>query len=424
MNYPYVRGLTILTIVTLTFLSIDKAEATDLTTKTYPDNQAATQIHYRQPFDIDSDLVVSTPPLNLFSQEVDSVMRTDTITKVFVEGVASIDGPVALNQRLAKARAEAMAKWLRKTTSVPGDIISLSARGEDWGMFRELVVADPNIPGRQQVLEIIDSDKSINAKENELRALLGGQTWNYLAKHIFPDMRCAEVTLDVKHRYIVPVPDELVEVEIYEEPAIVEVEEPVETVVQEIVAEEVPVAYEEEWRRRLYIKTDLPYWLMTWANIAVEVDLAKHWSLNIPVYYSTLNYFKRNIKFRTFSFQPGIRYWFKPDNKGVYLEAHYGMGSWNFAFGGKYRYQDHFRKTPTIGGGVAAGYRMPVSSNGRWAMEFGGGVGIYHMSYDKFQNRPNGKLISSHKKTVFFIDNVNVSISYSFPIEKKRGGTQ
>lgn len=414
MNCLYVRGLTILIIVVLTFLTINKAEATDLTTETNPDKEAATLIHFTQPFDIDSHRIVSTPLLTNFSQEVDSIMRVDTITKVFVEGVASIDGSIASNQGLAKARAEAMAKWLRNNTSIPGDIISLIARGEDWPMFRQLVEAETDIPGRQQVLDIIDSDKNITAKEKEIRAVLGGRTWTYLAKHIFPAMRCVEVTLDVKHRFIIPVPEEILEIDFSEETAIEEVE------TEETVTEEIPVSSEEEWRRHFYIKTDLPYWLMTWSNLAFEIDLAPHWSFNLPIYFSAVNYFKHSIKFRTFSFQPGVRYWLNNNNTGVYLEAHYGMGWWNFAFNGDYRYQDHFRKTPTMGGGLAAGYRLPISKSGRWTMEFGGGVGVYRLHYDRFQNRINGKFIDSKSKTVFFIDNINVSIGYSFHIERKK----
>lgn len=383
-------------------------EATDTT---------PTQIHYVQNFEIDSDNIVASKSLRDFSAEVDSILKVDTITHVHITGIASVDGPVSLNDRLARARAAAMKKWLVSTTHVPEDIMTTSARGEDWSMFRSLVVNDPQIPAQARLLQIIDSSSSVNAKETAIRRLDNGNTWRYLAEKVFPLMRCAEVMLDVKHRFLVQLPEEIVETEE------VVVEETVEEPVEEVAIEpEVPVIPVDEWRRRFYIKTDLPYWLMTWSNLAFEVDLAPHWSFNLPIYFSAVNYFKKTIKFRTFSFQPGIRYWLKGENKGVYLEAHYGMGWWNFAFDGTYRYQDHFRKTPTMGGGVAAGYRLPVSKNGRWAMEFGGGVGVYRLSYDKFINKPNGRLVESKKKTVFFIDNVNVSISYSFPIEKRKGG--
>lgn len=379
-----------------------------------------TTLTYTQPFAIDKDVVVTSTQLSEFSQEVDSIMRTDTITHVSITGLASIDGPESLNKRLARSRALAMEKYLMETTSIPEGVITTAWKGEDWKLFRQLVSEDPQIPMQKRVLQIIDSKMSLTAKEGGIKGLDNGNTWQYLAKHIFPMMRCAEVVLNVKHRFIVPIPEEIIEVEevdeiVEEVPVVIEPEEP-EVVVAETVEEVI-----EECRRNFYIKTDLPYWLMSWSNLAFEIDMAPHWSFNLPIYFSAVNYFKRNIKFRTFSFQPGVRYWLNGCNTGVYLEAHYGMGWWNFAFGGEYRYQDHFRKSPTMGGGIGAGYRLPVSKNGRWTMEFGGGVGVYRLDYDRFQNRPNGKLIDSHKKTVFFIDNVNVSISYSIPVEKKGG---
>ena len=373
-------------------------------------------IRYIQPFEIDSNRIVPSAPLKDFSQEVDSIMRSDSIRHVSIIGAASIDGPEALNTRLAKARAEAMERWLLETTRIPPHLISLDAIGEDWDWFRSLVEASPELPARQSVMEILDADISQSQKEARIKKLDNGRTWQYLAKNILPLMRCAKVDLTVSSRCVQPA-DSMPEAQTIE--PVAPLEEVTEIVVT--VIEEEPVA-PEEWRRRFYIKTNLPYWLLTWANVALEVDLAPHWSFNVPVDYSACNYFTSTLKFRLFRLQPGFRYWVRPDNRGVFFEAHYGMAWYDFAFKGKYRYQDYLRRTPAIGGGLAAGYRLPISKNGRWAMEFGGGVGVYKLHYNRFINKPNGKLVDTKKKTYFGLDNVNVSISYSFPIEKKKGG--
>ncbi len=39
-----------------------------------------------------------------------------------------------------------------------------------------------------------------------------------------------------------------------------------------------------------------------------------------------------------------------------------GLAYYNFAFNGKYRYQDHLRQTPALGGGLSIGYRLPLKS--------------------------------------------------------------
>lgn len=80
---------------------------------------------------------------------------------------------------------------------------------------------------------------------------------------------------------------------------------------------------------------------------------------------------------------------------------------YNFAINGDYRYQDHNRRSPAIGGGVSVGYRLPISRNNRWRMEFSLGAGVYSLHYDKFHNTPrtkDGLLVESVKKTYWGID--------------------
>ncbi|MCH5226886.1 MAG: DUF3575 domain-containing protein [Muribaculaceae bacterium] len=361
-------------------------------------------------------------------------MREDTITHVTVTGMASIDGPASLNNNLSTSRARAMAKWLEKNALVPASLITIDSRGEDWSWLRHLVNCDGDIPDREKLLEIMSLPVSSDEKEAEIKSLEDGKTWDYLKAHILPKMRCVEIYVKVKHHTVVsslpidmPI-EEVIEEEVIEEVIIEEIPEDIIEAEPEPQCEvreiEIKESIPSEWQRNFYIKTDLPYWLMFWSNVAFEIDLAPHWSFNLPIYFSAMNYFRRDLKFRLFAFQPGVRYWIKGENKGVFFEAHYGMGWWNFAFAGEFRYQDHRRRSPALGGGVGAGYRLPISANGRWAMEFGAGVGYYHLYYDRFQNRPNGKYVDSHKKNIFFIDNINVSISYSFPINNKKGGNQ
>lgn len=181
---------------------------------------------------------------------------------------------------------------------------------------------------------------------------------------------------------------------------------------------------QELWQRHIYAKTNVVGWTMAVTNIAVEVDLARHWSFTLPLYWSSWNYFKQTLKFRMLAIQPEIRYWNSNSecNERWFAGAHFGLASYNFATDGYYRYQDHGGNTPAIGGGIAVGYRLPVSSNKRWRMEFSLGAGIYKLYYDKFHNYKNGLLVESRKKTWFGIDQMAVSVAYMFDLRKK-GGT-
>lgn len=120
--------------------------------------------------------------------------------------------------------------------------------------------------------------------------------------------------------------------------------------------------------------------------------------------------------------QPEFRYWFKPENEGWFMGAHFGYGYYNIALDGDYRYQDHNRETPGIGGGIAIGYRTHLSKNKRWKMEFAVGGGVYDLCYDKFYNTEvtkNGLMVESKvKKTYYGLDQAALSICYSFDLKK------
>ncbi len=164
-----------------------------------------------------------------------------------------------------------------------------------------------------------------------------------------------------------------------------------------------PEAEPLDWIRQLHVKTNALGLGLAIANLAVEVDLAKHWSFTLPVYYSAWDYFKTTVKFRTLMVQPEFRYWFNPENEGWFLGAHFGYGYYNLALDGDFRYQDHNRETPSMGGG------------------------IYPMRYDKFYNTSNTQkgLMAANDihKTYKGIDQAALSLSYTFNL-KKKGGKQ
>ncbi len=180
-----------------------------------------------------------------------------------------------------------------------------------------------------------------------------------------------------------------------------------------------PASAEEQEPRKLSVKTNALAWSMAISNAAIEVDICRHWSFNLPIYYSGWNYFSSRTKFRTHSIQPEVRYWFKEDNDGWFSGAHFGMAYYNVAVNSTYRVQDHGGTSPALGGGLNGGYRLPISKNRRWKVEFSLGVGVYAVHYDEFRNRSNGLLVSTHKKTYIGIDQASASFSYTFNLKRK-----
>lgn len=165
----------------------------------------------------------------------------------------------------------------------------------------------------------------------------------------------------------------------------------------------------DSWR----ISTNALAWGMAVANAGVECELAPRWSVALSVYYSGWNYLKETRKFRTFTVRPEARYWFSPGHRGLFAEGHLGLAYYNFALPSwSYRIQDRDGKHPALGGGIGVGYRLPLR-NPRWAVEAQVGAGVYHLSYDRFENRPDGPLHDTRSKTWFGIDNVTIGISFN-----------
>lgn len=365
-----------------------------------------------QLFIINTDELISPSDLREISAGVN--LFKDSVISVDVTGRASIDGPETFNDSLASARAAKIKEALVDVYKVPSDRILTASIGEDWTLFTELVARDENVPYKAQLLEII-TDKVLapDTKEAKIRRLGGGEPWRYLVDTILPSMRSAEVVWQVAR----PVP---VERRVFicdpEEPLVEEVVEVVEIAVVEEPAE--------DWYRKMYIKTNAPAWAMLWQNLAVEFDLARHWSFALPVYWSPYNYGKQTLKFRTLACLPEFRYWPKADNTGFFINAHFGIASYNYAKNGEYRYQDHKGHTPAIGGGIGIGYRFYFCRNHHWSMEVAVGAGAYKLDYDIFLNTPStkdGYLVGRRKRTFFGVDQAAFTFSYSFGLRKKGG---
>lgn len=362
------------------------------------------------------------------------VNKDSTINLVEVSfcGAASPEGSYQLNRKLARGRLSALEALVRKEVVIPDSIITrndsyipweyLKSRIEESDMnFKDEIISIIGEEG--QLVDYHQPNTHVDNRIVKLKRLDGGRVWQQINRLYFQKMRnaCAvfitykREPVAVEEPVIVPAP-----VAFEPEPAIKDTVFVKDTLTVEQVA--VPVM--DTLNRRLYIKSNAIGLAMAIANAGIEIDLGKHWSFALPVYYSAWNYFKSTIKFRTFAVQPEFRYWPRKDNDGFFTGAHFGLAYYNFAFDGDYRYQDYNMETPAIGGGISLGYRLPMGKSDRWRVEFSLGAGVYPLHYDKFHNTPrtkDGLKIESIKKTYWGIDQAAVSFSYSFDLKKKGG---
>lgn len=359
------------------------------------------------------------------------------ITKVLFRGAASPEGSSALNRRLAGGRLSVLESIVRSEIELSDSIIFRDDSYIPWKSLMSLV-KDSDMSHKEDIIAILDMKPEyveyrpgakIDNRVLELQKLDNGKVWQQMNEMFFSRLRnaCAVFVSYVK---VVPPVQPLMTatdtVAVVPLPVDVKVTDKVvvtDSLAKNGVAETIP-AVQEEWQWHMYVKSNAIGWAMGVANVAAEVDIADHWSFSLPVYWSSLNYFKQKLKFRTFTLQPEVRYWLSDSSNGWFAGAHFGLGWYNIATCGEYRIQDHGGDSPAIGGGVSIGYRLPLNANRRWRMEFSLGAGAYSVHYDKFRNELNGLLVDTEKKTWFGIDQASVSVVYMFGTEKKKGGTR
>lgn len=137
------------------------------------------------------------------------------VQTIKIEGYASPDGRIELNQRLSQGRMEAVAEDLKAyfVKQLNRDIpIEGVGRGEDWARFDILVkTADFSDEERAQILQIANQPTPEDEREKELRKL---PYWPKIREKVLPFCRHALVSFTFTYqpdkmyveRYTAPVP--------------------------------------------------------------------------------------------------------------------------------------------------------------------------------------------------------------------------
>ena len=351
-----------------------------------------------------------------------------SVTGVKFRGTASPDGPIERNRWLSKERLKNFKALISEYIDIPDSLIFSNTSDIPWDEFRE-AVANSDLKRRDEILAIIDSPselvpfwggRHIDKRLLVLKSMHGGRVWEELKSPILRDLRYGDAVFFLNRGIMPMLP--LMPLD-FSCPAL------------NVEPQIIPPREYRYWMPHIYIKTNFAAWALFSANLAFEADFAPHWSFTLPVYYSALDYFKSTIKFRNFTVQPEFRYWpsvmGRGYNSGFFIGAHFSMCYYNLAFDGEYRYQDRRGRTPALGGGLAIGYRLPVSHNKRWHLEFSVGAGIYPIDYDIFENTPNykeGQWVDRVKDTYIGIDQGQITLSYTFGLPRytrtylKKGG--
>ncbi len=156
------------------------------------------------------------------------------------------------------------------------------------------------------------------------------------------------------------------------------------------------------------MKTNIAYYAGAVANLGVEVQLSRHFSLDMPVNLSLWDMTLQH-GLRLVLFQPEARYWFGNAGNGHFLGIHAHVAGFNVKWEDT-RYQS--KDLPLLGAGLSYGYSLRMSDH--WNFEFTLGAGYAYIRYDTFYNIDNGAQTGSGIYNYFGLTKLGLSLVYSF----------
>ena len=168
------------------------------------------------------------------------------------------------------------------------------------------------------------------------------------------------------------------------------------------------------------IKTNLLYGASSYTpNLAIEVGLGKHTTIDVAMGYNWFNGDKNknnNKKLAHWIVQPEVRYYLCERFNGHFFGVHatyseFNIGGYNLPmFFGK-RSQNFRHQGEAIGAGISYGYQLMLSR--KWNIEFNVGVGYMQLKYDKYDRVACGKLLEQNVvKNYFGLTKAGVTISF------------
>ncbi len=148
-------------------------------------------------YNIDGDYRNNRERLDQIIAAVNLIDGSDDsrITKVMISGFASPEGTVHGNIMLGDRRGKALKSHIIQNTNLTDDKFTMYNGASDWEGLRRMV-AESDMQYRDQVIAIIDNTPVINSlghplRMDKLKALDGGEVYQYMLRNFFPDLRNA-----------------------------------------------------------------------------------------------------------------------------------------------------------------------------------------------------------------------------------------
>ena len=248
----------------------------------------------------------------------------------------------------------------------------------EWGEVYRWVIADENVPDKEEVLMLIRYHYgSFDRLAELLRYLNGGKAYTYLLQFVFPRIGRYTINPEELPVAVMRVPERILPMAYIDAGVLVPA-----------------VLMEKEGRsdssRRVIValKNNILYDLALAPNIEVELSIGKRWSLNVEYKCPWWSDSGCNFCYQLLSGGTEARYWLGNRHTRGRLSGHF-LGA--YAEGGTYDFQlkeeKGYRGKYYAAAGITYGYVRPLARH--LAIEFSVGIGYLDTEYRKYTSYGN-----------------------------------
>lgn len=138
--------------------------------------------------------------LNKIIETINTIKQDSnvSITHISIHGYASPDGPLRVNERLARERTQALKEYVSRLYTFDRRYIHTSYTPEDWEGF-EALLNDTSFQQKKPVMKITISDIHPDQKERMLKAQFPA-FYRFALKHWFTLLRHSDYTIEYRVR--------------------------------------------------------------------------------------------------------------------------------------------------------------------------------------------------------------------------------
>lgn len=346
---------------------------------------------------IDSTYMDNSHALRHLDKQFSNRTLAAHIDSVNIFSFASPEGNRTYNERLARQRSISVKNYLgAKYPHIDTCRLHSYPKGENWQELRRLIAEDKNLPCREEVLQIIDHNRTPEQCKALLKRLNAGIPYQYIRKQYLRYLRNAAICVVWMRPDIPSALSDTVPLGYQQMEALAAAPQSNIRTAEKMRGTYTAVSatidrFSSIPKRPLFaLKTNLLFDAALMPNIEFEVPIGKRWSVNGEYVFPW--WLLDNDKYCMQLLMGGLegRYWLGSRKKREQKEVLTGHFLGLYAGGGKYDLQweeNGYQGEFFIAAGVSYGWATRIARN--LHLEFNIGIGLLRTDYRHYHARDN-----------------------------------